>query len=193
MPVTGVDHLAFPTEDGARLAAFYASVGFTVEGLDDWRAGRSPIFSIAVGDQKINVHPETMTPLRGNPWYLRGDTAEPGSADLCVVWEGGVDALLAMLARVGVAPIEGPVPRIGGRAGGLDRLHRQTDGRTVAAAYAASQNQSDSRHRRSWNGPRRVFIGQTGHWRRRGQHAGHHGRDRRRADGGQFRPDEQDL
>jgi catechol 2,3-dioxygenase-like lactoylglutathione lyase family enzyme len=118
VPVIGVDHLAFPTDDGERLAAFYASVGFTVEGLDDWRAGRSPIFSIAAGDQKVNVHPETMTPLRGNPWYLRGDTAVPGSADLCVVWAGGIDAALAMLADAGVAPIEGPVPRIGGRAGG---------------------------------------------------------------------------
>ena len=118
MPVTGVDHLAFPTEDGERLAAFYAAVGFTVKGLEEWRAGTTPIFSIAAGDQKINVHPETMTPRRGNPWYLRGDTAEPGSADLCVVWDGGVDALLAMLADGGVSPIEGPVPRIGGRAGG---------------------------------------------------------------------------
>lgn len=118
MPVTGIDHLAFPTDDGERLAAFYASVGFTIEDLDEWRAGTMPLFSIAAGNQKINVHPETMTPLRGNPWYLRGDTAVAGSADLCVVWEGGIDAAIAMLAANGVEPIEGPVPRIGGRAGG---------------------------------------------------------------------------
>ncbi|MFN8026608.1 MAG: VOC family virulence protein [Acidimicrobiia bacterium] len=76
------------------------------------------MFSIAAGNQKINVHPETMTPLRGNPWYLRGDTAVAGSADLCVVWEGGIDAAIAMLSGHGIEPIEGPVPRIGGRAGG---------------------------------------------------------------------------
>jgi catechol 2,3-dioxygenase-like lactoylglutathione lyase family enzyme len=117
MPVTGLDHLALPTNDAERLAAFYAALGFSVHGLDDWRAGRAPIFSIGCGDQKINVHPENLVAVRGHPAYLRGDTAEAGCGDLCVVWEGGLDALHAMLARVGVKPIEGPVPRLGGRAG----------------------------------------------------------------------------
>jgi catechol 2,3-dioxygenase-like lactoylglutathione lyase family enzyme len=115
MPVTGIDHIAFPTDDAERLAAFYGALGFTVQGIDDWRAGGAPIFSIACGDQKINVHPEAMKARRGHPAYLRGDTAEAGCADLCVVWEGGIDALLALLADTGVAPIEGPVPRLGGR------------------------------------------------------------------------------
>ena len=115
MPVVGIDHLALPTEDAERLAAFYRGLGFGVHGLDDWRAGRAPLFSISCGDQKINIHPETLIPLRGHPAYLRGDTAEAGCGDLCVVWEGGIDALLSMLASNGVAPIEGPVPRLGGR------------------------------------------------------------------------------
>ena len=117
MPVTGLDHIALPTNHGERLASFYDSLGFAVHGLDDWRAGRSPIFSIGFGNQKINVHPENLVPLRGHPAYLRGETAEPGSGDICVVWEGGVEALLVMLGRLGVKPIEGPVPRTGGRAG----------------------------------------------------------------------------
>lgn len=117
MPVTAIDHIALPTNDAARLASFYEALGFAVHGLDDWRAGRSPIFSIGIGEQKINVHPETMVAMRGHPAYLRGDTAEAGCGDLCVVWEGGVDALLAMLDRAGVMPIEGPVPRTGGRGG----------------------------------------------------------------------------
>jgi catechol 2,3-dioxygenase-like lactoylglutathione lyase family enzyme len=115
MAVTGIDHIALPTEDAERLASFYSRVGFVLHGLDEWRAGRSKIFSIACGNQKINVHPETLTPLRGHPAYLRGDTAEAGCGDLCVVWEGGVDALLAMLAREGIRTIDGPVPRFGGR------------------------------------------------------------------------------
>lgn len=117
MAVTGIDHIALPTGDAERLASFYDALGFAVHGLDEWRSGRSPIFSIGIGDQKINVHPETMVALRGHPAYLRGDTAEAGCGDLCVVWEGGIEALLAMLGRVGVTPIEGPVPRTGGRAG----------------------------------------------------------------------------
>jgi hypothetical protein len=59
-----------------------------------------------------------MVPLRGRPEYLRGDTAEPGCGDLCFVWTGGVEDLLSTLADLGVAPIEGPVRRRGGRGGG---------------------------------------------------------------------------
>jgi catechol 2,3-dioxygenase-like lactoylglutathione lyase family enzyme len=116
--VIGVDHIAFPTADAARLAAFYAALGFALPGFDDWQAGRAGIFSIACGNQKINVHPETLVAMRGNSAYLRADTAEPGCVDLCVVWEGGIDALLDMLAAAGVTPIAGPVPRIGGREAG---------------------------------------------------------------------------
>ena len=115
MPVIGIDHLALPTDDAERFAAFYAALGFGVHGLDEWRAGTASLFSIGCGDQKINVHPETLKPARGHPAYLRGDTAEAGCGDVCVVWDGGIDALLALLEREGVAPIEGPVLRIGGR------------------------------------------------------------------------------
>lgn len=117
MPVAGIDHIALPTDDAERLASFYAALGFALHGLEEWRAGRLPIFSIGCGDQKINVHPESLVPARGHPAYLRGDSAEAGCGDVCVVWEGGIAALLALLAREGVAPIEGPVPRLGGRGG----------------------------------------------------------------------------
>jgi catechol 2,3-dioxygenase-like lactoylglutathione lyase family enzyme len=115
VPVTGIDHLALPTDDAERLAAFYASLGFEVHGLDEWRAKQASIFSIRCGAQKINVHPENLKSVRGHPAYLRGDTAEAGCGDLCVVWEGGIDSLLEMLEREDVATIEGPVPRLGGR------------------------------------------------------------------------------
>ena len=118
IPVTGIDHLAIPSGDGERLASFYRAPGFALHGFDEWRAGRAPLFSIVCGDQKIHVHPENLVPARGHPAYLRGDAAEAGCGDICVVWKGGVDALLAMLAREGVKPVEGPVPRMGGRAGG---------------------------------------------------------------------------
>ena len=88
MPVTGVDHLAFPTEDGERLAAFYAAVGFTVKGLEEWRAGTTPIFSIAAGDQKSNGHPEPVTPRRGHPGERRGATAAPGTPARCAGCDG---------------------------------------------------------------------------------------------------------
>lgn len=120
MPVTGFDHVAIPTADSERFLAFYKALGFGVDGEDAWRAGRSPVFAITFGDSKINVHTEALVERRGEPWYLRGPTAEPGCGDFCFVWSGGVDALLALLAGAGVEPVEGPVLRVGGRNEGRD-------------------------------------------------------------------------
>jgi catechol 2,3-dioxygenase-like lactoylglutathione lyase family enzyme len=112
MPVAGFDHIALPTANGERFLTFYKALGFTTTDEEEWRAGRYPIFSIAFGNNKINVHPE------GFIANLRGPTAVPGCGDICFVWEGGLPALLEMLERAGVAIIKGPVDRIGGRAAG---------------------------------------------------------------------------
>lgn len=118
MPVSGFDHAALPTADSERLLAFYKALGFAIEGEEAWRAGRMPIFSIVCGDQKINVHTEALMARRDDPTFLRGPTAEPGCGDYCFVWDGGIDTCLAALQAAGVAPIDGPVPRVGGRSGG---------------------------------------------------------------------------
>lgn len=121
VPVAGFDHIALPTADAKRLLAFYKALGFTIEGEEEWRAGTIPIFSIVFGDNKINVHPEALVAHRGAPWYLRGPTAEPGCGDVCFVWTGGIDALVARLAELGIPIIEGPAPRVGGRDEGRAR------------------------------------------------------------------------
>lgn len=118
MPVAGFDHAALPTADSERFLAFYKALGFGIDGEDAWRAGRSPIFSITFGDNKINVHTEVLVARRGEPAYLRGPTAEPGCGDFCFVWNGGIDALVALLDDAGIDLVEGPVPRVGGRAAG---------------------------------------------------------------------------
>jgi catechol 2,3-dioxygenase-like lactoylglutathione lyase family enzyme len=112
MPVRGFDHIALPTAHPEELLTFYGALGFTATDVDEWRAGRFPIFSIAFGDNKINIHPPGF--IAG----LRGPTAVPGCGDLCFVWDGGVDDVLATLERLGVPVISGPVDRVGGRAGG---------------------------------------------------------------------------
>jgi catechol 2,3-dioxygenase-like lactoylglutathione lyase family enzyme len=119
MGVAGLDHVALPTADAARLLAFYRRLGFSILGEEEWRQGTRATCAIAFGDHKINVHPETMVAHRGKPFYLRGPAAEPGCGDLCFVWEGGLDALLATLADAQVEVIEGPVRRLGGRGGGV--------------------------------------------------------------------------
>jgi catechol 2,3-dioxygenase-like lactoylglutathione lyase family enzyme len=112
VPVAGIDHVALPTADAERLLAFYKSLGFTSSEEEAWRAGKYPIFSIACGDNKINVHPEGFTA------GLRGPTAVPGCGDLCFVWQGGLVSLQQLLAGAGVAVIAGPVDRVGGRGAG---------------------------------------------------------------------------
>jgi catechol 2,3-dioxygenase-like lactoylglutathione lyase family enzyme len=119
MGVTAFDHVALPTSDAARLLAFYRSLGFGILGEEEWRAGTRPTCAITFGDNKINIHTEAMVAMRGRPEYLRGPAAEPGCGDLCFVWEGGIGSLQTKLGEAGVNPIEGPVPRLGGRSGGL--------------------------------------------------------------------------
>lgn len=112
MSTIGFDHIAMPTADAERLIAFYQRLGFAINDLAAWRAGEVGIFSIQVGDSKINVHPEGYTAT------LRGPTAVPGCADLCFVWDGTAEECQQMLAYAGVEVIRGPGPRKGARAGG---------------------------------------------------------------------------
>jgi catechol 2,3-dioxygenase-like lactoylglutathione lyase family enzyme len=112
VPVSGIDHIALPTAHPEELIAFYGALGFSFTDLEEWRAARYPIFSIACGNNKINVHPPGFTA------NLRGPTAVPGCGDLCFVWEGGSVALLETLDAAGIPIISGPVDRVGGRATG---------------------------------------------------------------------------
>ncbi len=117
MPVTRIDHVSLPTDDADRLLRFYERLGFGIEGEADWREGRHPTVGIVFDECKINVHPETMRPMRGEAWYVRGPSAEPGCGDLCVEWAGGLDELLSTLGDAGVAVIKGPVATPGSRQG----------------------------------------------------------------------------
>ena len=104
--------MAMPTANAERLITFYKSLGFPINDEAEWRAGKESIFSIQIGDSKINVHPEGMTA------DLRGPTAVPGCADICFVWDGTVEDCQKMLENAGVEVIRGPGPRRGARAGG---------------------------------------------------------------------------
>ena len=84
MHTVGIDHIAMPTADAEQLMAFYKKLGFAINDEEAWRAGTATIFSIQVGDSKINVHPE------GHMADYRGPTAVPGCTDICFVWDGTV-------------------------------------------------------------------------------------------------------
>ncbi len=112
MATVSIDHIAMPTENAERLIAFYKKLGFKINDEEEWRAGNARIFSIQIGDSKINVHPE------GVVANLRGPTAVPGCTDICFVWDGTVEECQKMLADAGVEVIAGPGPRKGARGGG---------------------------------------------------------------------------
>ena len=46
----GIDHIAIPTANAEELIKFYKRLGFTINDEEDWRAGKTGIFSIRVGD-----------------------------------------------------------------------------------------------------------------------------------------------
>ena len=112
MSTVSIDHIAIPTANAERLLEFYKRLGFAINDEAEWRDGRSNIFSIQVGESKINVHPEGYTA------FLRGPTAVPGSADICFVWNGSAAECQQWLADAGVEVIHGPGPRKCARARG---------------------------------------------------------------------------
>ena len=109
MATVGIDHIAMPTANAERLIRFYKKLGFTINDEAEWRSGAANIFSIQVGDSKINIHPEGYTAS------YRGPTAVPGCTDICFVWEGSVEACQKMLSDVGIEVIRGPGARKGAR------------------------------------------------------------------------------
>ena len=112
MPTVSIDHIAMPTADAEKLIEFYKRLGLTINDEEEWRAGKARIFSIQIGDSKINVHPQGFTA------DLRGPTAVPGCTDICFVWDGTAEECKVWLEGAGVEIIRGPGPRKGARGGG---------------------------------------------------------------------------
>mgnify|MGYP001322419129 FL=1 len=112
MTTVGIDHIAMPTSDAVKLIGFYKRIGFTINDEEAWRAGKANIFSIQIGDSKINVHPEGYTAA------YRGPTAASGCTHICFVWNGTAEECQNMLAEAGVEIIRGPGPRKGARSRG---------------------------------------------------------------------------
>jgi len=133
MAISGVDHVAIPAGDPEALMRFYRALGFSIVHEAEWRSGELPIFAIACGDQKINVHDPK---LWQNPRFdLRGPTAEPGCGDFCFVWDDTPGSAAAAIQAAGAEVIEGPAGRIGGRdigtAEGVSVYTRDPDGNLV--------------------------------------------------------------
>ena len=121
--IRSFDHVSMPMRDTEAMLAFYSSLGFgIIEG--------PTICAATFGDSKINLHRPDF--WQSETFTLRAPAAEPPCGDFCMVWDGTASELEATLARAGAELIEGPVPRVGGRAAGTgegtSRYIRDPDG-----------------------------------------------------------------
>ena len=107
--IKSFDHIAVPMERVAEMVQFYTALGCRI-------ADQGRIQAVIFGDNKINFHMPGL--WQDDQFTLRGHTAEPGSGDMCFVWEGSEDSLMSTLQKANAKIELGPVVRTGGMNGG---------------------------------------------------------------------------
>lgn len=114
-----LDHCVIAVSDWERSTAFYRDVlGAEVVGHPDGRV------AYRFGDQQLNVH----GPGLDVGTLVACPPVAPGGSDLCFVWPGTAEEMLAHLRRHQVKLEEGPVARSGGRGRGVSVYFRDPDG-----------------------------------------------------------------
>ena len=102
MRIERLDHLVLTVRDIAATCDFYSKVlGMEVV---TFGAGRK---ALAFGQQKFNLH------QAGREFEPKAEAPTPGSADLCLIAQGPLDAVIDHLRACGVPVLEGPVQRTG--------------------------------------------------------------------------------
>ena len=115
---TSLDHCVVHISDWERSNAFYRDVvGAEVVDVGDGR------FAYRFGDSQLNLHGPGVdpTPVARIP-------VPPGGSDVCLRWDGPIDAAVAHLERHGVEIELGPVARSGARGAGTSVYFRDPDG-----------------------------------------------------------------
>lgn len=100
--ISGLDHLVLTVRDMDATVRFYRD-GLGMD-LHTFGEGRT---ALHFGRQKINLH------LAGHEFEPKAALPTPGSADLCFLAVGPLDAMAQRLARLGWPVIAGPVVRTG--------------------------------------------------------------------------------
>jgi len=123
MAVRGLDHLVLTVRDVEESCAFYESVlGMRRETFGEGR------IALHFGSQKINLHPHP------SPIEPKATAPAPGSADLCFVVDGPIDAVAEHVRSHRVNIELGPVPRTGARGPMTSIYLRDPDGNLVELA-----------------------------------------------------------
>jgi catechol 2,3-dioxygenase-like lactoylglutathione lyase family enzyme len=112
-----LDHCVIHVSDWSRSNAFYRDV------LGAELVQRGHGWAYRFGREQLNVHGPGVeaTPVARVP-------VSPGGSDLCFVWSGPIDGVLAHLANLGVEVELGPVLRHGAGGQGISVYFRDPDG-----------------------------------------------------------------
>lgn len=122
--VVDLDHVVLRVRDLEESSNFYVRILNAVRvDLDRGRIG------LRFGERQINLHDPKSTP---HPLPLL--LPDPGSGDLCFLWEGTAEAAIAHLRARGVEPELGPVPRTGARGSAQSVYFRDPDGNLLELA-----------------------------------------------------------
>lgn len=103
--IAGFDHIAITVADLDATCRFYADVLDAVVEETYTVEGRVVVKRVRIGAAVFNVH------QHGNGIELVARCPTPGSADICLRWEGSSDAAKHHLESRNVAIAEGPSPR----------------------------------------------------------------------------------
>lgn len=120
MKIARLDHLVLTVRDVAATCEFYARV-LGMQAVT-FGAGRR---ALAFGQHKFNLHEA------GREFEPKAGRPTPGSADLCLVAEGPLDAVIAHLEACGVPILEGPVRRTGALGPILSVYFRDPDANLI--------------------------------------------------------------
>jgi catechol 2,3-dioxygenase-like lactoylglutathione lyase family enzyme len=117
--IRSIDHLVLTVSDLEKTIAFYERLGMRREEFGDGR------LALRFGEQKLNLH------QAGKAIQPHARRPTPGSADVCLLVEGSLDAAERELEQAGVAFELGPVERAGA-VGPIRSLYlRDPDGNLV--------------------------------------------------------------
>lgn len=143
MAVEQFDHLVIHISDWEGSNRFYRDV-LGAELVENPEASGNPLggWAYRFGGQQLNVH---------GPWPGRTDACcppplnQPGRADVCFSWAGGIEEAQEHLERFGVSIEEGPIKRFGARGWGQSIYCRDPDGSLIELiCYNADSNPTDS-------------------------------------------------
>ena len=124
--IAALDHLVLTVADISRTREFYQ----TVLGMAAVTFGGDRQ-ALCYGQQKINLH------QAGAAFAPHALAPAPGSADLCFLITGSLDAALVHLQTCGVPVVAGPVQRTGATGMLLSIYIRDPDGNLIELSVLA--------------------------------------------------------